>query len=65
MGVNTFGLRYCFTTWGESHGPAMGVVIDGVPSGVRIDFDEIKTELARRRPGVAEYTSERSEIDVV
>lgn len=49
--MNTYGTKFRLTTYGESHGPAVGAVIDGCPAGVAIDFDAIKAALARRRTG--------------
>lgn len=51
MPANTFGERFCVTTFGESHGPALGVVIDGCPAGIPFDEALLRSELARRRPG--------------
>jgi len=51
MGANTFGERFCVTTFGESHGTALGVVIDGCPAGISFDEGLLRNELARRRPG--------------
>jgi chorismate synthase len=50
-GANQFGERFCITTFGESHGAALGVVIDGCPAGIHFDFDLLKHEMERRRPG--------------
>ena len=63
MSSNTFGTIFRVTTFGESHGPALGCVLDGVPAGLRIDFDALKSELARRRPGQSGVTTPRSEAD--
>lgn len=63
--MNTFGQIYRLTTFGESHGPALGGVIDGVPAGVRLDLEAIQTELDRRRPGQSAITTARSEADRV
>lgn len=60
--TNTFGEFFRITTWGESHGPGIGVVIDGVPSGVPIVLDEIAAALRRRRPG-GPLASPRAEPD--
>ena len=51
MSHNTFGHLFRVTTWGESHGPALGVVVDGCPPGIRFTVAEIQAELDRRRPG--------------
>ncbi|MDB2426113.1 chorismate synthase, partial [bacterium] len=63
MGANTFGNLFKITTFGESHGPAMGVVIDGCPAGVVFDNELIKSNLARRRPGQSSITTSRDEKD--
>lgn len=65
MGANTFGNRFCLTTFGESHGIAVGGVIDGCPSGLLIDFDNIKEEIARRKTGTDSFNSQRKESDEV
>lgn len=65
MGSNSFGNLFRFTTFGESHGSCIGVVIDGCPAGVFIEKDGIEAELARRRPGKHKYTSKRDESDEV
>lgn len=62
--MNTFGERIRLTTFGESHGPAMGGVLDGMPPNVRINFDEIRRHLDRRRPGQKPGTSQRREDDI-
>lgn len=49
--MNSFGNIFKVTTFGESHGPAVGGVIDGMPAGVPIDLDEVQRQLDRRRPG--------------
>lgn len=63
MGSNTFGTIFRITTWGESHGKAIGVVIDGCPAGLDIEEAEINDELRRRAPGRSPYTSPRLEKD--
>lgn len=63
MSGNSFGRRLVVTTFGESHGPALGVVIDGVPAGLRLDFDALVADLARRRPGQGPLTTPRREPD--
>jgi len=63
MSSNTFGTVFCVTTFGESHGAALGCVVDGVPAGLKIDFDALRNELARRRPGQSAVTTPRSEAD--
>ena len=63
--MNTFGKQFCFTTFGESHGRAIGCVVDGVPSGLAIDEAFIQSELNRRRPGQNKYATSRNEGDKV
>ncbi len=63
MASNRFGNLFCITTWGESHGRAIGVVIDGCPAGLEISEEAINAELAARRPGHSPYTSPRKEED--
>ena len=65
MGSNSFGKIFTVTTWGESHGRAIGVVIDGCPSGIAISEDEIRQELLKRAPGRSAYTSCRRETEQV
>lgn len=65
MGGNTFGEVFRITTFGESHGKAVGAVIDGCPSGLELNVNEVQIELDRRRPGQSEITSPRSEEDQV
>jgi len=60
---NTFGKAFKITTFGESHGPGIGVVIDGCPSGLEIDFAHIQSELDRRKPGQSKLTTQRKEPD--
>lgn len=62
---NTFGNILSVTTFGESHGPAIGGVIDGFPAGVKIDIEEIQRQVARRRPGQSNITTSRNEADKV
>lgn len=61
--MNTFGKRLRLTTFGESHGPAMGGVIDGLPAGFRIDFGAVRRDLDRRKPGKNRFTTARREAD--
>ncbi|MDE6098151.1 MAG: chorismate synthase, partial [Muribaculaceae bacterium] len=63
--MNTFGRIYRLTTFGESHGPAVGGIIDGCPAGFRPDFDEIGRQMGRRRPGSGIAASHRREADEV
>lgn len=65
MGSNTFGNLLRVTTWGESHGPAIGLVIDGCPPGITLDAHDINLELAKRAPGKNRYTTPRCEKDEV
>ena len=60
---NSFGELFRITTFGESHGVALGVVIDGVPAGLEIDTDFIASEMARRRPGQSDVSTARNEAD--
>ena len=63
--MNTFGKLFTLTTFGESHGVAVGGVVDGMPPGIPIDIDFIQQELARRRPGQSRITTDRKELDQV
>lgn len=63
MASNSFGNIFKTTTWGESHGKAIGVIIDGCPAGLRIDESEINAALSLRAPGKNPYTSPRTETD--
>lgn len=65
MAGSTFGHIFCVTTFGESHGPAVGTVIDGCPAGLEISQKEIQKELDRRKPGTSRLTSARKENDEV
>ncbi|MFL6856282.1 MAG: chorismate synthase [Allosphingosinicella sp.] len=65
MSHNTFGHIFRFTTWGESHGPAIGVVVDGCPPGLALSEDDIQHWLDARRPGLSANTSPRQEPDRV
>ncbi|MDE5724162.1 MAG: chorismate synthase, partial [Paramuribaculum sp.] len=56
---NSIGNIYRLTSFGESHGPAIGGVIDGMPAGVAIDLDELQRQLDRRRPGQSDITTPR------
>ena len=60
---STFGKTLTLTTFGESHGIALGGILDGFPSGVRIDEDFIRSEMQRRRPGSSSLTTARKEDD--
>ena len=63
--MNTFGNQYRLTSFGESHGEAIGGVIDGCPAGIQLDLEEIQRELSRRRPGQSALTTPRKEDDKV
>ena len=63
--MNTFGKNFTLTTFGESHGAAIGGVVDGMPAGIDIDLDFIQSELNRRRPGQSKITTSRQEPDQV
>ena len=60
---NTIGERYRFTIWGQSHAPAIGVTIEGIPAGFRPDMDELTAFLARRAPGAGPFSTPRKEAD--
>ena len=62
---NSFGQFFKITTWGESHGGAVGVVVDGCPSQVKLDVNAIQNELDRRRPGQSHITTPRQESDQI
>lgn len=63
--MNSFGNSLRLTTFGESHGPAIGGILDGFPAGIKIDLDFIQSELDRRRPGQSKLTTARDEKDRV
>ena len=63
--ASTFGKIFSVTTWGESHGPAVGSVLDGCPAGLEITEEEVQAELNRRRPGQGKMTTARDEKDQV
>ncbi len=63
MGSNSFGTIFRITTWGESHGKSIGVIIDGCPAGLKLTREDIQQKLGRRRPGQNSYTSPRKEMD--
>ena len=63
--MNTFGTIFRLTTFGESHGPAIGGIIDGLPPCLHIDTDALPRAMRRRRPGQSQFTSSRSEADAV
>ena len=65
MSLNTFGHLFRVTTWGESHGPAIGCVVDGCPPGLRLSEADLQPWLDRRRPGTSKFTTQRQEADQV
>jgi chorismate synthase len=65
MSVNTFGRSFRVTTWGESHGPALGATVDGCPPGLALSEADIQPWLDRRKPGQNRYTTQRREADAV
>ncbi|RUM66675.1 MAG: chorismate synthase [Sulfurospirillum sp.] len=65
MGVNSFGLKFTMSTFGESHGKAIGCIVDGVPAGLKIDEESIQNDLDRRRPGQNRFATQRKEDDKV
>ncbi len=65
MSFNTFGKIFRFTTWGESHGPAIGCVVDGCPPNISINETDIQIELNKRKPGQSKFTTQRKEDDKV
>ena len=65
MSFNTFGKIFRFTTWGESHGPAIGCIVDGCPPNIPISEREIQNDMDKRRPGQSKFTTQRKESDKV
>src|SRR5499427_9736601 len=65
MSFNSFGHLFRFTTWGESHGPAIGCIIDGTPPRIALSEEDIQPWLERRRPGQSRFTTQRRESDQV
>ena len=65
MTGSTFGTLFRVTTWGESHGPAVGCVVDGCPAGIELALEAVQADMDRRRPGQSRITSQRRELDVV
>jgi chorismate synthase len=63
MGFNTFGTRFCVSSFGESHGPAVGVLVDGMPAGIEFDEALLVRDLSRRRPGQSSLSTTRNEDD--
>jgi chorismate synthase len=65
MSGNSFGVLYCVTSFGESHGPAYGGVVDGCPPGLQLSAEDIQKELNRRKPGSSRHVTQRRESDTV
>ena len=65
MSYNSFGRVFRFTTWGESHGPALGAVVDGCPPGLALSEADLQPWLDKRRPGTSRFTTQRQEPDMV
>ena len=65
MSYNSFGHIFRFTTWGESHGPALGAIVDGCPPGLPLSEADIQPFLDKRRPGTSRFTTQRQEADAV
>src|SRR3979411_1189492 len=65
MSGNSFGLLYCVSSFGESHGPAYGGVVDGCPPGLALTDQDIQKELDRRKPGSSRHVTQRRESDTV
>ena len=65
MAGSTFGNIFRITTWGESHGKALGVVVDGCPAGLSLSEEDIQKYLDRRKPGTSTITTQRKEADQV
>ena len=65
MSLNSFGHLFRVTTWGESHGPALGCVVDGCPPGIEFTIEEIQAFLNKRKPGQSKFTTQRREADAV
>ena len=65
MSGNTFGTIFTVTNFGESHGPAIGCVIDGCPPGMELSEADIQFDLDRRRPGTSKFVTQRNEPDAV
>jgi len=65
MAGNTFGKLFSLTTFGESHGKAIGGIIDGCPSGIKVDLNLVQFQMDRRKPGQSKIVTQRSESDEV
>ena len=64
MAGSSFGTIFKITTWGESHGKGLGVVVDGCPAGLPLDENDIQKFLNRRKPGQSKFTTPRKEDDL-
>src|SRR3546814_6091690 len=65
MSFNTFGRVFRFSTWGESHGPAIGAMVDGCPPGLPLTEADIQPFLDKRKPGTSKFTTQRRDADEV
>src|SRR5688500_4584671 len=65
MSGNTIGKLFCVTSFGESHGPAIGCVVDGCPPGMELSTEDIQRDLDRRKPGTSRHVTQRRESDTV
>ena len=65
MSLNSFGHLFRTTTWGESHGPAIGCTVDGCPPGIALSEGDLQPWLDRRKPGTSKFTTQRQEADQV
>ena len=65
MSGNTLGKLFCVTSFGESHGPAIGCVVDGCPPGMELSAEDIQQDLDRRKPGTSRHVTQRRESDTV
>ena len=63
MSGSTLGKLFCVTTFGESHGPAIGCVVDGCPPGMVLSADDLQLDLDRRKPGTSRHVTQRKESD--
>ncbi|MCA8884018.1 MAG: chorismate synthase, partial [Rhodobacteraceae bacterium] len=65
MSMNSFGHLFRVTTWGESHGPALGATLDGCPPGIPVQAEDLQVWLDKRKPGTSKFTTQRREADAV
>ena len=65
MSMNTFGHLFRVTSWGESHGPALGVIVDGCPADIKVDEKMLQHWLDKRKPGQSKFTTQRNEADKI